>query len=332
MSKKEEDSQGNQQSTIDEIDYVQLFSDDEDEAEQDNSPKRQLPGSKLTQFKEKLQAKILATKVKEYEEKLKLHAIYNDEKVLEEKEEEEEELEDEFSTESEPDLTDEELEQLRNERRKKKKKLKSAFLDEEAEVSGDEDEEIDEDEETIVRKVRKANSAFATDDDDDDEDNEDVDHEFLNQKMFDSDQGTDDEVVVKKSYRRVQKVDDSSEDEENGEAKVSLEKLPAVTDTLVKSAKDQDEDLLLDSEPLTASKSDQVGDTTEFLMPESTMFESSEDLNSNKFDSADTPCKTIFDTANTQSQITPAQRENGTRFDSETPLFPSENTVRIFLR
>jgi len=201
VTTKEEDSQGNQKSIVDNVDYVQHFNEDEDNTV---SPLRQTPGHKFSEFQEKLQAKIRSKRVKEYEEKKKLYSMYEDEKILNEKEplEEAEDIleEDDFTTESEPEETDEEAEANINTRRKKKKKLKSAFVDDEAEVSdSDPDQNLEEEDEGegIESEVDGQESGGEDEDLDTDEDDE-----VINSSK------------APKSFRRVKPIIDSSDEEE----------------------------------------------------------------------------------------------------------------------
>jgi hypothetical protein len=337
LTKKEEDSQGNQKLTTEHVDYVQKFSGDEGGEEPTGSPMRfSQPGSRRTQFREKLQAQIRSQKVKEYKEKIRLAAIYNHEKVLGEKgeEEEEEKLEDdEFSTESEPELTDEEEQAVRL---KNKKKAKSAFVEEEAEDEDGEsvhgsDEEFDEDEEKFVKKKKGKGRKSEDEADSDSHSDEEVDQAFLSEKMLDS--GTEEEPVVEKSYRRVQQMEDSSEDELEaaGGKKMELEDLSTSTTTLVKSKprEEQEEDELpdLDLDEDENDKKDSgmsnLGNSESpgYLSTQKDMFadyDDNPDPNpSSQF--VETPVKTIFTTSETQ--ITPAQREISKLMDSETPLY-----------
>ena len=116
VCKKVEDSQGVEKEVVENFHYI-AHNELELEAANDAKPAavaspssgKTPPGLKFATLQEKLKAQIQARKLKEYEEKVKAFAIYNEEKYPEDKEVEEEIEEDISSSgESEPDETDEE--------------------------------------------------------------------------------------------------------------------------------------------------------------------------------------------------------------------------------
>jgi len=292
------------------VDYVQRDENEDDEL--NDSPVRCTPVSKMTLFRERMEASIRAKKIKEYEEKRKLHAIYSDEKVLEDKEEEEEELVDEFSTESEPELTDEEMEAMRSARRKKKKKVKSAFVDEEAEDSDAPNQTGNEESEDEAEVVDLEESSM------------------------------EDEPLLEKTYRRVQKIEDSSdEDEEIKEIEVEIDEdkdvalkdLSPEKGPLIKSLReeleaewDTDSDGAEEnsemSKPVDVKSDFDIPKREDFLQPQQHL-----NLNMPSSQPIETPSKPTFTVQDTQ--ITPAQREILKLVDSETPILCSQNKVSI---
>ena len=160
--KKKDSSVGDQDKTEKEgtatptPEFTLVLSDDEDLQDKKSvRGKEPTPGAKLFKLKKTLQDHIRAKKTKEYEEKLKLHQKYLDEKKEREQRlegalpDDEEILEEyeEFSTSEEEEEDEElELERLLSGRPKKDKK-KTEFVDDEAEDEDGNEDDDDEDEE-----------------------------------------------------------------------------------------------------------------------------------------------------------------------------------------
>ncbi|ODM95981.1 Claspin [Orchesella cincta] len=177
INKKEEDSQGIEHLVEGEVEYVRNPLNEDDEAlgfltaPQSASPQNALPGAQRRRLQDMLLGKIRQQKLKDFEERRKTLAMYNDEKDLDEKDIlDNEEMEDEISDEEgDSDLgeEEEELEDLLcGTSKEKKKKKKSHFVDDEAEDDDDvDDDQDDEDEDS---------ESSDNDDGDDIEKNDDV--------------------------------------------------------------------------------------------------------------------------------------------------------------
>ncbi|XP_021964456.1 claspin [Folsomia candida] len=167
VNKIEKDSQGMLHSVVDDIDYVSTPVDDDLDIitkitrTTGSSPREQVPGEKMFRLKKALKDSIRAKKAKEYEERIKLHSMYNDELefkddlpddeiILDDEEgeggvssEEDEEDDEEFDEEEEEE---EDVEVVSGTKKKRKRLL---YVDDEAEdedgdqMSSSDDDDVD---------------------------------------------------------------------------------------------------------------------------------------------------------------------------------------------